>query len=41
VSEVRDRMLQLEDVDPVTADLLHGVVASLEEQLWMIRVQAQ
>jgi starvation-inducible DNA-binding protein len=40
VGDVRDRMERLEDVDPVTADLLHGVVAALEEQLWMIRVQA-
>jgi hypothetical protein len=37
---VRDRCERLEDVDVVTADLLHGVIASLEEQLWMIRVQA-
>ena len=37
---VRDRMDRLEDVDTVTADLLHGVVATLEEQAWMIRVQS-
>ncbi len=40
VGIVRDRCERLEDVDVVTADLLHGVIASLEEQLWMIRVQA-
>ncbi len=40
VSEIRDRMMRLEGLDPVTADLLHGVVATLEEQLWMVRVQA-
>jgi starvation-inducible DNA-binding protein len=40
IGNVRDRMDRLEDVDVVTADLLHGIVAKLEEQLWMIRVQA-
>ncbi len=40
VSSIRERMDRLEDVDAVTADLLHGVVAKLEENLWMIRVQA-
>jgi len=40
VGTVRDRMDRIEDVDTVTADLLHGVVAGLEENLWMIRVQA-
>jgi starvation-inducible DNA-binding protein len=39
IGNVRDRMDRLEDVDAVTADLLHGIVAKLEEQLWMIRVQ--
>ncbi|HEX8101515.1 MAG TPA: DNA starvation/stationary phase protection protein [Solirubrobacteraceae bacterium] len=37
---IRERMDRLEDVDTVTADLLHGVVATLEKQVWMIRVQA-
>jgi starvation-inducible DNA-binding protein len=37
---VRGSMDHTEDLDPVTADLLHSVVATLEEQLWMIRVQA-
>lgn len=40
VGYVRTRMDRLEDVDAVTADILHGVVAGLEENLWMIRVQA-
>jgi len=40
IGTVRERMDRLEDVDTVTADLLHGVVATLEEQAWMIRVQA-
>lgn len=40
IGDVRTRMEKLEDVDTVTADLLHGVVAGLEENLWMIRVQA-
>jgi starvation-inducible DNA-binding protein len=31
---------RIEDADPVTADLLHAVVATLEEHLWIIRVQA-
>jgi starvation-inducible DNA-binding protein len=39
IGEVRTRMARLEDIEPVTADLLHDVVAKLEEQLWMIRVQ--
>jgi len=37
---VRERLAHVEDVDPVTADLLHAVIAKLEEQLWMVRVQA-
>ncbi len=40
IGDIRGRMEALEDVDPVTADLLHGVVATLEEQAWMVRVQA-
>ena len=40
IGAIRERMDRLEDVDTVTADLLHGVVAGLEENLWMIRVQA-
>ena len=40
VGSIRTRMDRIEDVDTVTADLLHGVVAGLEENLWMVRVQA-
>ncbi len=40
IGSIRTRMDRLEDVDAVTADILHGVVAGLEENLWMIRVQA-
>lgn len=40
IGDVRERMDRLEDVDVVTADLLHGVVRGLEENLWMIRSQA-
>lgn len=40
VGLVRERTDRLEDIDPVTADVLHGVTATLEQQLWMIRVQA-
>ena len=40
VGTVRERAAPLEELDPVTADVLHGVIATLEEQLWMIRVQA-
>jgi starvation-inducible DNA-binding protein len=40
VGAIRTRMDRIEDTDTVTADLLHGVVAGLEENLWMVRVQA-
>ena len=40
VGTIRERMDRIEDVDTVSADLLHGVVAGLEENLWMVRVQA-
>jgi starvation-inducible DNA-binding protein len=40
IGTIRERMDRIEDVDTVTADLLHGVVAGLEENLWMVRVQA-
>ena len=39
IGRIRTRMDRLEDVDAVTADLLHGLVMGLEKQLWMIRVQ--
>jgi starvation-inducible DNA-binding protein len=40
VGLVRERTDRIEDLDPVTADLLRGITATLEKQLWMIRVQA-
>jgi len=40
IGDTRERMDRLEDVDTVTADLLHGVVGGLEANLWMIRAQA-
>ena len=39
IGDTRERMDRLEDVDTVTADILHGVVRGLEENLWMIRAQ--
>ena len=40
IGDIRERMDRLEDVDTVTADLLHGVVKGLEENLWMVRAQS-
>jgi starvation-inducible DNA-binding protein len=40
IGDIRERMDRLEDVDTVTADLLHGVVRGLEENLWMVRAQS-
>ena len=39
VDALRARMDTIEDVDTVTADLFHAVVAGLEKQLWMLRSQ--
>ena len=39
IGDARERMDRLEDVDTVTADILHGVVRGLEENLWMVRAQ--
>jgi starvation-inducible DNA-binding protein len=39
VGLIRERTARIEDLDAVTADLLHGISATLEEQLWMMRVQ--
>ena len=39
VHAIRERMAKIEDVDTVTADLLHQVVADLEKHLWMLRSQ--
>lgn len=36
---IRGHMDNVEDLDAVTADMLHGVVEGLEKQLWMLRVQ--
>jgi DNA-binding ferritin-like protein len=33
-------MNEIEEPEPVTADMLHSVVKMLEQQLWMIRVQS-
>lgn len=36
---MRERMARTEEPDPVTADLLHGVLATLEKHHWMLRSQ--
>jgi starvation-inducible DNA-binding protein len=36
---IRSRMASIEDIDTVTADILHGIVATLEKQHWMIQAQ--
>ncbi|HVW18440.1 MAG TPA: DNA starvation/stationary phase protection protein [Solirubrobacteraceae bacterium] len=40
VGVARGACERVEDVDVVTADMLHGVIETLERQLWMYRVQA-
>ncbi len=35
--DIRDRMAETEEPDPATADLMHGIVLSLEKHLWMLR----
>lgn len=40
-SRLRDRIAVLQDRDPVSADMLTGQLAKLEEQLWMFHAQAQ
>lgn len=37
IHDIRDRMEETEEPDPVTADLLHGIVLALEKHLWMLR----
>lgn len=37
VHVIRERMAKVEDVDTVTADMLHQVVEGLEKHLWMLR----
>jgi starvation-inducible DNA-binding protein len=39
VGLIRSRMADIEDVDTVTADMLHGIVAKLEKHHWMLRAQ--
>jgi len=39
IEEMRKRMDTIEDVDTVTADLMHGVVMELEKHHWMMRRQ--
>jgi DNA-binding ferritin-like protein len=40
VGVMRQSTDRIDECDAVTADLLRGIVATLEQQLWMIRVQA-
>jgi starvation-inducible DNA-binding protein len=39
VHAIRERMAKIEELDTVTADLLHQVVDGLEKHLWMLRSQ--
>ena len=36
---IRSRMAEIEDVDTVTADILHAIVAKLEKHHWMLQAQ--
>jgi len=36
---IRERMAKIEDVDTVTADMLHQILDGLEKHLWMMRSQ--
>jgi starvation-inducible DNA-binding protein len=38
-SALRRRTESIEDTDPVTADLFHAILLTLEKHLWMLRVQ--
>jgi starvation-inducible DNA-binding protein len=38
---IRSRMATIEDVDTVTADLLHQIVEKLEKHHWMLQAQRQ
>lgn len=38
---VRELMASVEEIDTVTADLMHEVVAGLEKALWMFRAQVR
>lgn len=39
VGLIRSRMAEIEDVDTVTADLLHQIVEKLEKHHWMLQAQ--
>jgi starvation-inducible DNA-binding protein len=39
VGLIRSRMAQIEDVDTVTADILHQIVEKLEKHHWMLQAQ--
>jgi starvation-inducible DNA-binding protein len=39
VGLIRDRLSHIEDVDTVTADLLHNILEGLEKHHWMIQAQ--
>jgi len=39
VGLIRARLAQIENVDTITADLLHGILAKLEKHHWMLRAQ--
>jgi len=39
VGLIRDRMDTIEEVDTVTADMLHQIVAGLEKHHWMLQAQ--
>jgi starvation-inducible DNA-binding protein len=39
VEFIRDHMDEIEEVDPVTADILHQICATLEKHHWMLQAQ--
>jgi len=41
VQTTRERMATIEEPDPVTADLFHGILETLEKHLWMLRSQME
>jgi len=38
-ARTRERIARMADLDPISEDLLIGVAATLEKQLWMLRAQ--
>jgi len=36
---IRERLEKIEDIDTVTADILHGILEVIEKHLWMMRSQ--